>query len=93
MPELPSVKMTIRAFSEFAQQASEALDSINGLLSLSVPEARLPYQKRGGTFIYCTWSKRTGPHAVTRCTYKTRIIRGGPKKMRRHFAKEHFSEL
>lgn len=86
MPELPSVKMTIRAFSEFVQQASEALDSIDRLLSLS-------YQKRGGTFIYCTWSKRTGPHAVTQCTYKTRIIRGGPRKMRRHFAKEHFSEL
>lgn len=86
MPELPSAKMTIRAFIEFAQQASEALDSVKRLLSLS-------YQKRGGTFIYCTWSKRTGPHAVTRCTYKTRIIRGGPKKMRRHFAKEHFSEL
>jgi hypothetical protein len=78
--------MTIRAFSEFAEQASRATNSVNRLLSLS-------YYKRGGTFIHCTWSKRTGPHSVTRCTYKTRIVRGGPKKMRRHFAKEHFGEL
>jgi hypothetical protein len=86
MPESTGFKVHIRAFGTFTEKVVKTIDQVNKLLSVT-------YQKRGGTFIYCTWSKRTGPHAVTRCTYKTRIIRGGPKKMRHHFAKEHFSEL
>lgn len=90
MPSLagvgPEVRMTIRAFGNFTKQVAETLDQVNRLLAMT-------YQKRGGTFIYCTWSKRIGPHSIETCTYKTRIVRGGPKKIRHHFAKEHFREL
>lgn len=80
------VRVTIKAFSDFSDKVREATDNLRRLTGLA-------FRKTGGTFIYCTWTARTGPHSVTRCTFKTRIIRGGPKKMRHHFAKEHFVEL
>lgn len=78
--------MTIRAFGNFTEHVAKTLDQVNRLLALK-------YQKTGGTFIYCTWKVKAGPHSETKCTYKTRIARGGAKKMRHHFAKEHFREL
>jgi hypothetical protein len=86
MPELPRIRLTVRAIDAFNKKIASAIEATNRLILLT-------YQKPGGTFIYCTWSKRTGPHTLVKCTYKTRIVRGGAKKMRRHFAKEHLHEL
>ena len=79
------VSLTVRAYGNFSERVAKTLDSVNRILALQ-------HQKTGGTFVYCTW-KQIGKHSETKCTYKARIVRGGAKKMRHHFAKENFREL
>ena len=85
MPE-SRLQIKIRTDGNFIKQLQKTSLQVNRILALH-------FQKTGGTFVHCTWEKKTGPHTESKCTYKTRIVRGGAKKMRHHFAKEHLGEL